>query len=192
MIGNVLDIHTVPAKIEVHSTSASLSEHYVPSKLEIDKTPAHIDMQSKNITVNVDSSACQAEEGHKTISQLTEEYAKAGMESIQQFAHNASVVRSQLLDAKRGEDVYKEISKQSLQFEIPETGLKFIPSEPPKISWNMNELKIEGHREKDTFNWKTTTWPDIRQQSYGGVTVDEVQKPEVQITYTGNALDARA
>ncbi|HEX2937541.1 MAG TPA: DUF6470 family protein, partial [Ruminiclostridium sp.] len=138
MIGNVLQFTSIPAKIDISSVSAKLSSTYIPSKLDIEKTPAELEIHSKNITCDIDSSECMAEEGHKTTDMLIKEYADQGLQSLQEYAHNLAVEGDMLIHAGKGEDVYKELAGQYLEADIQEPGIKFIPSERPKITWNKN------------------------------------------------------
>lgn len=192
---NVLRIYTVPAKLDVSTIKPRLSESYVPSKLDIEKFPSYIDMHSSNITCDVDSSACMAEEGQITISMLTDEFAQEGINSIQKYAHDKAVLGQQMIHARKHENVVKEAAKQMVKGDLCQSGIKFIPSERPTITWYDNELDIDGHPGKITCDWTTTTFADIQVEQAGDIKITEVQKPEIHIEYVGtmyNTLDTRA
>lgn len=194
---NVLNITTVPARIDISTTKAMLSASCVKSGLDIEKTPASVDMRSKNITFDQDSSQCWAEEGHMTTAMLVAEYARDGMESVAEYAHSSAVIGQEIVHAQRGENVYREVEKAKRNGDIPNTTIKFIPSVKPVITWNENQLDIDGHPEKDTFNWTTSQFADVRLEREGSISVTETQEPEIHIEYTGDnntlhLLDQRA
>jgi hypothetical protein len=184
---NVLRMYSIPAKIDITTVKPLISAKYVKAKLDIQKTPAYVDMQSKNITCNIDSSACMAEEGHKTTKMLTEDFAQQGMRDIHDTMHETAVKGQELVHAgKSVKNFFKNLAKQKVRGSVPLTGIKFIPSQRPTITWSMNELKMEGHPAKYDINWDTTTFADISIKREGSVTVTEVQKPELHIEYVGN------
>jgi hypothetical protein len=192
---NVLQIYTTPAKLDISTVKPVMSENYVPAELDIEKTPCYVEMQSRNITCEIDSSACWAEEGHKTVAMLTADYARQGIEAAREYTHKSAVIGQMMVHAGKGENVIKEVAKQEVTGGLCESGIKFIPSQRPTITWNKNELAIDGHPSEYTCNWSTTTWADLQLERKGSVTITEIQKPEIDIEYVGNmfsALDERA
>jgi hypothetical protein len=192
---NVLQIYTIPAKLDISTVKPLLSEKYVPAELDIGKTPCYVEMQSRNITCEIDSSACFAEEGHKTVAMLTEDYAREGIEAAQAYTHQSAVIGQMFVHSGKGENVINEVAKQKVEGGLCENGIKFIPSQRPAVTWNENELAIDGHPSKYTCNWTTTTLADLQLERKGSVTINEIQKPEIHIDYVGkmfSALDERA
>jgi hypothetical protein len=192
LIGNVIQMSSIPAKIDISTVTPVLAAHYVKANLEIEKTPGYIDMYSKNITCNVDSSACQAEEGHKTARMLMAEYAQQGMSAAQECAHDTAVEGQMMVHAGRGEKVIQGVAKEEMMGEVPNTGIKFSPSERPTITWNKNELVMDGHPAKNVYNWTTSLWADMQLERKGSVTVTETQKPELNIEYPGDTNTLQA
>lgn len=186
MIGNVLQFYSIPAKIDISSTQTRLSSRYVPAKLDIEKIPAKLDISTKNITCNIDSSECFAEEGQKSVAMLISDYAQEGLNSIRDYAHSLAVEGQMYIQAEPGEDVLKEVAKAYLSGDTPESTIKFIPSERPKITWNMNEIHIDWRPAKYICNWTVASRPDSQIEQTGQVTITEVQKPELHFVYTGN------
>lgn len=194
---NVLKITTVKGRLAESSVRGELSDHYVKADLKIDRTPAHVDMHSENITCEVDYTDSFASEGDKTVAMLTADFAESGIENAQNAAHNTAVEGQLLVHAAKGEDVFKEVAGEFTSGNIPNTGIKFIPSVRPTITWHKNSLEMEGHPEKDVYNWTTSTRADISMIKKGGVTVSVAQEPEINIEYTGDPntlhlLDVRA
>jgi hypothetical protein len=187
MLGNVLDITSTLGRLDVSTVRPIMSEPYTPANLRIERSaPAHIDVQSKNITCDIDSSACQAEEGHKTATRLTEDHAADCMVSVEEYAKSASQLGQWFVHAQKGENVYKEAAKSELTGEIPDTGIKFIPSVRPTITWNMNSLHITGVPEQDYYNWSTASMASVSVERKGSVTISEPVKPAIDIEVHGD------
>jgi hypothetical protein len=183
---NVLQVYTIPAKLDISTVTPVLSSKYVPAKLEIEKTPGYVDMQSRDITCDIDSSECWAEEGHKTNMMLLEDNAQQCIADAQEGTHQVAEIGQLMVHAGHGENVYKEVAKQNNTGEIPDTGIKFIPSQGPTITWNMNQLVMDGHPAQNTYDWTTAAWPDTQLERKGNVTINEIQQPELHIEYTGD------
>lgn len=192
---NVLRIYTIPAKLDISTVRARLSAKYVHAHLDIEKSPCYLDMHSKNIRCEIDSSACRAEEGLKSVDMLTRDFAEDGLEALRKFTHETAVLGQAIVHAGKHENVIKEAAKQKVKGEPCHSGIKFIPSVRPKIIWHENELDIEAHTGKVTCNWDTTTFADVELEQAPSISITEVQKPEIHIEYVGsmfNTLDIRA
>lgn len=174
-------------RLDCTSVRPVMSEPYTPANLRIQQvTPAHLEIQSQNITCDIDSSACFAEEGHKTSRQLTEEFAQQGIESAEEYAKGESNLGQQLVHAQKGENVYKEAAKSELKGSIPDTGIKFVPSVRPQITWNLNALHITGVPEQDDYQWSTASRATVSLIQKGGVTVTEPVEPAIHMEVNGD------
>lgn len=185
MLGNVIQIHSVPAKIDISSVSARIGAHSIPSKLDIEKIPSKLEIHTRNIQVQIDNTECFAEEGHKTISMLIKEKAEEGMQAIKDYTHELSVEAYMYNQAEKGEDVLKELAQNYVSGEIPDVGIKFIPSHRPKITWIENSIKTDWQPAKYICNWTVAPRPAVSVERLGSVTITEVQKPELHIEYLG-------
>jgi hypothetical protein len=186
MIGNVYQISSVPAKLDISTVKPRLSAGYIKAKLDIQKSDPYIEMHQRNIKLDVDSSACFAEEGHKTARMLMAEYAQQGLQGAQDATHETAVEGQMMVHAGPHENVYKEVAKQQFKGQVADTGIKFIPSVKPTLTWEENDLQMEWHPLKYNCSWTTASWADINLEQKGSVTISEVQKPEFHIQYTGS------
>ena len=187
MLGNVLQITSTFGRLDVSTTKPVMSEPYTPANLRIERSaPAHIEVQNKNITCNIDSTACLADEGHKTISRLTAEYAADGLASAGEYAKSESQIGQWLVHAQKGENVYKEAAKAELSGNVPDTSIKFVPSVRPTITWNLNELHITGVPEQDNYNWSTASRTSESLVQKGSVAITEPVKPSIDIEVNGD------
>jgi hypothetical protein len=187
MLGNVLQITSTFGRLDVSTTRPVMSEPYTPASLKIERSAsAHLEIENKNITCNIDSSACQAEEGHKTVRQLTEEFAADGLASAGEYAKSESQLGQWMVHAQKGENVYKEAAKQKMSGDIADTGIKFIPSVRPTITWNMNELHVTGVPEQDNYNWTTASRTSESLVQKGSVEITEPVKPSIDIEVQGD------
>lgn len=192
---NVLRIYTIPAKLDISTVKPRLSANYVHARLDIEQTPCYVDIHSKNITCEIDTTACKAEEGLKTVRMLTEDFAKEGLEALREFAHEKAVLGQKIVHADKGENVLVEDAKQKIKGEMCLSGIKFIPSVRPTVIWHENELRYDPHPSITRYNWTTTTFADVQLEQAPSIDIRLVQKPEIHIEYVGsmfNTLDTRA
>lgn len=186
MISNVLRIHSTPTKLDITTVTPYIVASYVNSELNIQKTPAQLNINQKNIKCQIDSTRCLAEEGHKTIEQLTADYAQQGIEDAQNAAKEAAIEGQEILEAMPHEKVFQEIEKSKVFDNQAEYGLKFIPSQGPVISWEQNYINTDYQPAKQDFQWNTSIKPDTRLERTGSVNITVSQYPKLDIEYVGD------
>jgi hypothetical protein len=198
VLGNVIQISTTPARIDISTVRPLYDYIHINSQLDIEKTQARLDISSRDIKCDIDSTNCRAEEGLKTTSQLTADYARAGIENAQNVAHEASVEGQEIIHAGPHERAQQEIDKEKvINGQQKEYGLAFIPSQGPQITWEKNEIYMNYQPEQYMYHWNVSTKPDTQMVRSGSVSITMTQQPSITFLYTGdtntlNSLDQQA
>lgn len=193
---NVLRITTTWAQLAFSSTPTAMRDRYVPAQLDITHTPAQLSIKQTNIRCEIDSSACFAEEGHKTVTQLTAEYAAGGMEDIRQAAQEATDEEWEAIEAAPHTNFIRQVAKSKSMGAMQDVALTFIPSVRPTITWVPNELDVNFQPAQLNVDWQTTLTADVQVLQRGTVQYWMAQYPSVDIEYVGDQtqhqLDERA
>lgn len=197
---NVLNITTTRAQLAFSSVAPVMRDHYLPAQLDIEHMPASLSIHSTDIRCEIDSSACFAEEGHKTITQLMEEYAQQGLDGMREGAHDATLAVWQALEAGPREPVAQEQARAKFeQLGVsPEPQLTFIPSVRPTITWVPNQLSADYEPSQLQVDWQTTETADVSLEQQGSISYRMAQEPSINIQYVGDtnslphALDVKA
>lgn len=198
MISNVLQINTVPAKLDITTVKPYMISSYVSPQLNIEKTQGHLDIESKNIKCNIDSTRCFAQEGHKTIGQLTAEYAQEGIENLINVAHETAVEGQEIIESLPSARAQQNIDKEKfLNGDQRTYGLAFIPSQGPEITWEKNELNIDYQPSQYIYQWNVSSRPNSLMVRDPNISITLAQEPSITIQYTGStdtlqSLDQRA
>lgn len=192
---NQLSITTTKAKLDFHTVKPLMSDTYIKSDLEIQKQSAKLNMQSRNIRCEVDSSACRAEEGLKSVFELADDFAAKGMQDAREAAHDLAVRGQEFVHAKPGQNVILDEIKVKVKERPPLTGIKFIPSQRPEITWHENKLDIDFEPLKQNFSWNVHSRANIEVLRKPQLDIFMTEEPSMHIEYVGDMfkkLDTRA
>lgn len=186
MISSVLKVYSTPTKLDVNTVTPIISAKYIKPQLDIEKTDGSYVLGKKSIKLDVDSTQCQAEEGHKTISELTAEYAQEGIESAQEAAQEFADEGQDMLDAKPGEKVMQQIGWQKSVGSDYQYGLKFIPSQRPQINWITDETQSDVEPPQYTYNWDVASRADVELERAGSCEITVAQYPSFSFEIDGD------
>ena len=141
MIGR-LDIQTIPAKIDFSSTPARLDMRQPLPQLSITRETGSRDIETTNPQLSIDSSACRADEGYKTSSEFTEEFAQEGMQAL----YDAAFIPSHQAEIN--------CTPGSLR-------INFSPDKI-KLNWNVSPQADIHVAQEAQFNLNTVQYPEIK------------------------------
>jgi hypothetical protein len=186
---NQLRITCVHPRLDFKTVNPVMSEPYTKAELSIKATAPHFDIHSKDITCEIDSSECRAEEGLKSVKRLIADYAEIGIESAKQAAHATAEEGQMMVHAKKGENVAIELAKQKIKEKPHISGIKFIPTSRPSITWNENHIESNFVESKQSIDWNVASRANISEPIKNSLTVTEVQDPYFDIEYVGHMFD---
>lgn len=192
---NCLNITTVKAKIDINTVKPLMSDRYIKADVDRKTNNPHFDIHTKNIECHIDSSACRAQEGLKSESMLMEDFASQGLQDARDCAKKAAYDGQMMLKTFKNSNYKVSEQKQKLK-QLPSlTGIRFIPTVRPNITWEENDIHSDYHPLSYDFNWDTHSFADINVVRKNDIDIEVLQKPEIHMEYVGDMfkkLDVRA
>ena len=89
--------------------------------------------------------------------------------------------------SKIGQDVIGQIAAESTMKNYhPNSGIKYLPSVPPEITWDPGEMHIRYEMDKLNFDWRVNQ-PEF-EFTPGDIEMSVTQRPDVIIKYVGGPL----
>jgi len=189
-----LDINTTQAKIEFSSQYARVDMHQPQPHLSITRQKGGIDVETQHPQLIIDSSACRSEEGEKTTSELISDYAQQGMQDVTDAA--SQITQDGLYILKNfhsDKNIIADIARSKALPQPKQMVLRFIPSQPPQVSFTDNVFDMNVRPDSIEFNWDVSSHADVEVVQTGGVDIRMAQYPQIQINYIApSALDTSA
>ena len=167
----LIEIKTVPIEIEMKVSHAKLEYTRGTADLEISRGEGGLSIKSRPIKLNIDTF-----EARNSV-------VPTAVRSIEQYAQQGQM----LLDAKIGQDMIGQFAAESTMKNYkPNSGIKFLPSVPPEITWDPGEMHIRYEMDKLNFDWRMNE-PKF-EFTPGDIELSVTQKPDVIIKYVGGPL----
>ena len=176
---NVLKITSTPIKLSMTSQRARLESQIPDPEVGIIQNPGKLNMKSENIKVNIDTSRSRDSMGFRTARGLMRDAAQTGLKAAADATAQYSRVGNQMMQIQDDVTVADIMKNQMLAQTSVTTGIGFIPSAGPDISWTPTDLAID-------FT------PHVQGTSAvyvpGELNVNVEQYPKVEIEYMGEPL----
>ena len=182
----LIEIKTVPIEIEMKMSPAKLEYTRGTADLEISRGEGGLSIKSRPIKLNIDTFEAR-NSVVPTAMRSMEQYAQKG----QQASYTATATYAQhgqmLLDAKIGQDMITQFAAESTMKDYhPNSGIKFLPSVPPEITFDPGEMQIRYEMDKLNFDWRVSQ-PEF-EFTPGDIELSVTQQPDVIIKYVGGPL----
>lgn len=183
---NLLKITSTPIKLSMTSQRARLESQIPNPDAGIIQNPGRLNMRSETIKVNIDTTRSWDSMGFRTARGLSDDAAQAGLEAAQEATAQYSRVGSQMMQIQDGVTVTDIMKNQMLAHANMTTGIGFIPSVPPDISWTPAELSVDYTPAQVEFHPQT----EMPHAVYvpGELNVNVEQYPKVEIEYVGEPI----
>ena len=182
----LIEIKTVPIEIEMKVSHAKLEYSRGTADLEISRGDGGLSIKSRPIKLNIDTFEAR-NSVIPTAMRSIEQYAQKG----QQASYTATATYAQqgkmFLEAKIGQDVIGQIAADSTMKNYhPNSGIEFLPSVGPEITWDPGEMQIRYEMDKLNFDWKMSEGEF--KFTPGDIELSVTQQPDVIIKYVGGPL----
>ena len=182
----LIEIKSVPIEIEMKVNHAKLEYTRGTADLEISSGEGGLSIKSRPIKLNIDTFEAR-NSVVPTAMRSIEQYAQKG----QQASYTATATYAQhgqmLLEAKIGQDVFGQLAAESTMKNYhPNSGIEFLPSVPPEITWDPGEMHIRYEMDKLNFDWRVNQ-PQF-EFTPGDIEISVTQRPDVIIKYVGGPL----
>ena len=182
----LIEITSVPIKIEMQITDAKLEYSRGSVDMEITRDKGGMSIKSKPIRLNLDTF-----EARNSVVPTLANQIKSSAQAGRQAAYEATATYAQqgqlLLHAKIGEEMVTQFAMDAQNRDLKtNVGLQFLPTQGADISWDKAELNIRYEMDKVNFDWRNL------QGSFeftpGDIQIEVTQKPDVIIKYVGGPL----
>ena len=182
----LIQITTVPIQYELKINNARLEYSRSKAELEIHKNDGGLSIKSRPVKLKLDSF-----QARNSVVPTTATSVKQSAQKGQQAAYSATAQLAQegqlLLKADIGQDVIGQIAAESTMKNYhPNSGIKYLPSVPPEITWDPGEMHIRYEMDKLNFDWK------FNQGGFeftpGDIEFTVTQRPDVVIKYLGGPI----
>lgn len=182
---NVLKISTTPIKLSMMSQRARMESEIPDPEVGIINHSGTLQIKSENIKVNIDTFQSRQSMGFRTAKGLMKDAAQQGVQAAQDATAQYAKIGNQMAQIQNGATI-ADIMKQ---YTIPSpvmSGIKFIPTVGPDISWDPNKLSMEYSPASVEFQ------PQVEKKSGhyvpGNLEINVEQYPKVEIEYMGDPL----
>ncbi len=182
----LIEIKTVPIEIQMNIKHAKLEHTRGTAEMEINRTEGGLDIKSRPIKLRLDSFEARNSLRPTTIRSV-EQAAEAGKQAAYQATATYSQRGQLLLDAKVGEELVTQFSKEVTDKNIQSNvGLEFLPGTGVNIDWEDGSMQIRYEMDKMNFDWKI----DKGEFKFtpGDIEISVAQQPDVIIKYVGGPL----
>lgn len=186
MLRPLIEITTVPIRIEMKTSNAKLEYTQGTAEVEISRGKGGMSIKSRPIRVNIDTYEARASLT-PTLARKLEQDAKAG----QQAAYEATAAFARqgqlLLKTRVGEELVTQFAEEAMMKDVKtNAGLEFLPSVGPEITWDAGEVNIRYEMDKLAFDWK------FGEQDFqftpGDIEFVVTQRPDTVIKYVGGPI----
>lgn len=182
----LIEIKTVPIEIEMKVSHAKLEYTRGTADLEISRGDGGLSIKSRPIKLNIDTFEAR-NSVVPTAMRSIEQYAQKGQQASYTATATYAKQGKMFLEAKIGENVIGQIAAESTMKNYhPNSGIEFLPSAPPEITWDPGEMEIRYEMDKLNFDWR------VNQPRFeftpGDIELSVTQQPDVIIKYVGGPL----
>lgn len=183
---NVLKITSTPIRLSMTSQRARLDKQLPSPEVGIIQNQGHLEMKSENTKVNIDTYRSRDSMGFKTARGIHQEMALIGEQAVSEATAQYSRVGTQMMQIQDGVTMADIVKNQMLSQASVTTGIKFLPSVGPDISWEPATLSQSYTPASVSFD------PQVQEPAGtyvpGELSINVEQYPKVEIEYTGDPI----
>jgi hypothetical protein len=182
----LLEIKSVPIKLEIRTTDAQMEMSQGTAELEITREKGGLSIHSRPIRLSIDTFESRNSITPTAVSAIQQSAANG-----QQAAYAATAAYAQqgqlLLKTKIGQELVTQFAEESTTKNLKtNVGLTFIPTTGPEISWTPAEMDITYQMDELHFEWNIQD-PQM-EFTPGDVEISVGQYPDDIIEYVGDPV----
>ena len=180
----LLQINTVPIKIDVTVNRAKLQYSSDAPKVQVSRDKGGLKLQAQPIKINIDNQKMRDSINMKSPDKVTQDYADKGIKISYQATAKIVQDGNQLVDAQHISPAQLAAQQNSRSIE---TILSFLPSDGPEISWSGGTLNINYTADQLNFDWEANPMAGF-EFIPGSIEFAIKEMPRVDIEYVGEPL----
>lgn len=183
---NVLNITSTPIRLSMTSQRARLEKQLPSPEVGIIQNPGHLEMKSENVKVNIDTYRSRDSMGFKTARGIHQEMAQMGEQAASEATAQYSRVGTQMMQIQDGVTMADIVKNQMLAQTNVTTGIQFLPTVGPDISWEAASLSQSYTPAEVRYDPQVQEPP--AKYVPGELSINVEQYPKVEIEYTGDPI----
>lgn len=190
-----LRVYLINARIEFDGRDARADIRQPPSHVDIARRRGGVEVRADHPQLELDQSQCEAEENHRTIAQLTAEFAAAGRSGAREAAEQINAEGRELLENMPNEKGVRARIAYSRAFpQPPAPTLTFVPSQPPHMDFTPNRFHYQITPDALDIRWQVNPMARVDMVQAARLNIRLVQYPGVEVDYVpaSSGFDRRA
>lgn len=181
----LIEIRTIPIELEMKVTPAKLNYSRGTAEVEISRDKGGMSIKSRPIKINIDTF-----EARNSLSPTTARSIQQGAQKGKERVYEATAQYAErgklLLQAKIGEEMITQFSKESTNTANMDFAMDFLPKGGANITWDQGEMQIRYEMDKVNMDWR------MQQSDFeftpGDIEFTVKQQPDVVIKYVGEPI----
>ncbi len=183
----LLKITTNPIQYELQIERPKLQIKQPQPSVTRTTEPGKLTMQSKNISVRIDTVDMKNSIGQKSPLGVAKDEAQRGMQNAKDMTAQYVEMGHQMMQVQKNADI-SDIMAQTFYPAMPTLQTRFMPAVGPNISWEPGGLNIEYTSSKIFNEWHVLK--NTMEYIPGKIAMNITQYPSVSIEYLGEPIYA--
>ena len=182
----LLQIHTVPIKIEISVTHAKVDISSQQASFNLTRNRGALSIDHAYPKLSIDCAAMRSSMNQKSPLELTRDFAQQGIQAARDAtARTAEERYAYLATQNKNAKPVCEMARSHIQHNVQLVSAS-IPSVRPQINWEPQQLKMQYEKDRLVYDWRANH-PEIN-ATPGSVEFRVSQYPKTEITYIGRPI----
>lgn len=182
----LLQIHTVPIKIEIQVTHAKIDISSQPASFNLTRNRGALSIDHSYPKLNIDCTAMRNSMNLKSPLELTRNFAQQGIQAVRDATERTAEERyAYLATQNKNAKPVCEMARSHIQHDVQLVPAS-IPSVRPQVNWEPQQLKMQYEKDRLVYDWRANH-PEIN-ATPGSVEFRIKQYPKTEITYIGKPI----
>ena len=143
-----------------------------------------MDVQTVKPQLDIDTTACRADEGLKSVFEAIRENAQEGMQALRDFAsritEDGDYIRENFHTSS---NAVADLERSRAIKSYDQLQMIFIPSQPPEIHYTPGSVDINITPDKLNIDWEVSPKAEVNVTQKPAVDISLVQKPSIHFEY---------
>lgn len=182
----LIEIHSVPMKLEWRIQHAKYEIKTEPSSFKINRTPGAFQVNFKRGNLLLDTYDARSSIGLKTVAESMRENRDLGIQTAYSATANIAEEGNMMMNYYQSDSILADISIQRTTPQI-DTALGFSPSVPVNIEWEPHDFSMRYEMDKLNFEWRTNQQIEV-EYIPSKIEYYVTSYPKVNFTYVGKPI----
>lgn len=177
-----MDMAQTMARLDMQGQNARLSTGMPPASLNMDSTPGKMEIEADHPQLSVDAAEAKAEEGYVPTPELVNRFADQGEQDAQAAARQYNAWGRVYRSMARNKHAIARYALDQAVPAMPTYGLRFVPSQLPRISFSDNILSYSYQPKVLRQDWDTHQTASISVDQPAQLSIWLARQPELHFS----------